>query len=59
MGTKTTKSTRFLNQDKKKTSLVPNLDHETKKNKNKNTIRAKQKFNEILLQGKYKNITRL
>jgi hypothetical protein len=30
-----------------------------KKNKNKNTIRAKQKFNKILLQGKYKNMTRL
>jgi hypothetical protein len=37
--------------------LVPKPDRETKKNKNKNTTRAKQKSNKILLQRK--NKTRL
>jgi hypothetical protein len=58
MGTKTTKSTWFLNQDKKKTSLVPNLDHETKKIRirtqyvqNKNSIKFYCKENIKTWQG--------
>jgi hypothetical protein len=59
MGTKTTISIGFLNQDKNKSKLHSKFRSWNKKNKNKNMIHAKPKFNKILLQGKYKNRTRL
>ncbi len=49
----------FLNQDKNKCMLILNPNYETKKNKDKNTINAKQKFNRISLQERNKNKTRL
>jgi hypothetical protein len=39
--------------------LIPNLDYEIKKNKNKNTINVKEEFNKILLQEWNNNIMRL
>ncbi len=42
MSMKTTKATRLSNQNKNKTNLVPNLDHETKKQEQKkNTCEIK------------------
>jgi hypothetical protein len=41
IGTKTTKITKNLNKNERKTKLVSNLTHETKKNKNKNMKHVK------------------
>jgi ATP adenylyltransferase/5',5'''-P-1,P-4-tetraphosphate phosphorylase II len=40
MGTKTTKTIGFCNQNKNKGSLIPNPNHEIKKNENKNMTHA-------------------
>ncbi len=49
----------FLNQDKNKNMSILNPNCETKKNKDKNTINAKQELNRILLQYWNKNKKRL
>ncbi len=59
VGMKTTKSTRFFNQDENKGKLGFEFRLWHKKNINKNMTCAKHKSKKILLQGRNKNKTRL